>query len=402
MSMQPHATEHAPAHSFDAAPSGKGRGARIFVFASAAVMVGVGVYRFRQSSAKGKALAAERDVAKAALGKKASFGVTRPVPATWTPAVELTGTLKPWNEADLSFETPGRLVKLVARLGDTVKTGALLGMLDASRAGAQVGQADAQAQAATASLAMAQDNLTRTEKLFESKVVSDAVMEQARQQVALAKAQLAAANAGGKLARSGEGMSSLRAPFSGVVSRAPASPGAMMSPGMPVFRVEDVSHFRLSSSVSEAELDLVKVGAEVRVLYNDHDVPGRVTAVVPSLDAATRRAPVEIEVPGGAQTAAIPGNAFVRARALGGAPVAVLRVPAAARKAGSQDQVFVVDNGHAKLLRVVRVEDSDGSWLVRAGLSPNDELIVSPPPELQDGEAVVIKSGDALTIPAKK
>ncbi len=365
-------------------------------------MVGVGALRFQQSSSKGKVLAAEREAAKAQLGKKASFGVTRPTAAMWTPAVELTGTLKPWNEADLSFETPGRLVRLGARMGDTVKAGALLGMLDAARAGAQVGQAEAQVQAGAASLAMAQDNLTRTEKLFEAKAVSEAAMEQARQQVALAKAQLAAAAAGDKLARSGQGMSSLRAPFAGVVSRAPASPGAIMNPGMPVFRVEDVSHFRLSSSVSEAELDLVKVGAEVRVLYNDHDVAGRVTAVVPSLDAATRRAPVEIEVPGGAQTAAIPGNAFVRARALGGAPVSVLRVPAAARKAGSQDQVFVVENGHAKLVRVVRAEDSDGSWLVRAGLSPNAELIVSPPPELQDGEPVVIKSADAPVVESKK
>lgn len=376
------------------APS-KGKGARLFMYAVAALMALVTVYRFQQAGARKKLLDAQREAAKAELGKKASFGVVRPAAATWTPTVELTGTLKPWNEADLSFETPGRLVKLGARMGDNVKVGALLGMLDASRAGAQVGQAQAQVQASAASLAMAEDNLTRTEKLFAAKAVTEAAIEQARQQVALARAQLAASTAGDRLARSGEGMHSLRAPFSGVVSRAPSSPGAVMSPGVPVFRVEDVSHYRLTSSVSEADLDLVKVGAEVHVLYGEHDVKGRVIAVVPSLDAATRRAPVEIEVPGG-QGSVIPGNAFVRARAFGSAAINVLRVPAAARKAGSQDQVFVVENGKAKLVRVVRAEDTDGTWLVRSGLAPNAELLVSPPPELEDGEPVDVKpSGEA-------
>lgn len=392
MSSQPKLSE--PSMSYASKSSSEapaaGRGARLFVYAVGGLMAIVAAYRFQQAGVKKKALAVELQAAKAELGKKTTYSVTQPTAAMWTPSVELTGTLRPWNEADLSFETPGRLVQLGAKLGDSVKAGALLGMLDATRAGAQVGQAAAQVEAAAASLAMAQDNLSRTEKLYATKSVADATMEQAKQQVALAKAQLAAATAGDKMARSGAGMSSLRAPFAGVVSRAPSSPGAVMSPGMPVFRVEDISHFRLSSSVSEGELDLVKVGAEVRVLYNNHEVAGKVTAVVPSLDAATRRAPVEIEVPG--SQASIPGNAFVRARALGGAPMAVLRVPAAARKAGSQDQLFVVENGRAKLTRVVRAEDTDGSWLVRSGLSSNAQLLLSPPPELSDGEQVDLKA----------
>ena len=49
--------------------------------------------------------------------------------------------------------------------------------------------------------------------------------------------------------------------------------------------------------VGEDEADLVKLGMPVRVFYRERVVAGTVTAVVPSLDQATRRAPVEIEVP---------------------------------------------------------------------------------------------------------
>lgn len=68
---------------------------------------------------------------------------------------------------------------------------------------------------------------------------------------------------------------------------------------MPVIRVEELERFRLSVQVSEEDLSQVRRGSPVRVMLRDQtQVMGKGhDSVVPSLDPATRRAPVEIEVP---------------------------------------------------------------------------------------------------------
>ncbi|MBL0197041.1 MAG: hypothetical protein IPQ09_23000 [Myxococcales bacterium] len=74
----------------------------------------------------------------------------------------------------------------------------------------------------------------------------------------------------------------------------------------------------------------------VTVAYQGRKVVGKVIALVPSLDQATRRAPVEIEVPTDASTKLSPATGFVRAdrRQF----EVALRVPAAARRVGPQNE----------------------------------------------------------------
>ncbi len=106
-------------------------------------------------------------------------------------------------------------------------------MLDASRAAAQVGQAESQVASSEANLALANDTLKRTEALVLTKSIPEAQAEQARQQVAMAKAQLDGALASTRLAKSGAGLHSISAPFpASSRRRRPAS--ARSSP--PAFR----------------------------------------------------------------------------------------------------------------------------------------------------------------------
>lgn len=180
-------------------------------------------------------------------------------------------------------------------------------------------------------------------------------------------------------------MHTINAPFAGLVTRAPSTPGAVVNPGLPLFRMEDVSRFRLSATVGEEEVDLVKVGAEVRVFYRDRVVPGKVTAVIPSLDQATRRAPIEIEVPNDPK-APILGYGFVRANIDSGHEEKAVRIPALAKRVGSPDEVFRVDGTVVRLVKTLHVVDADGSWIVRKGLEGGDRVILSPPAEMKDGD----------------
>jgi multidrug efflux pump subunit AcrA (membrane-fusion protein) len=158
-----------------AAPAG--RGARIGLILGLALGVGfaglLGV-RVKQALAKKDAVATERVAAQERVQHKDPSKTAHPVATKWVPRVDLTGTLKPWRDADVGFETAGRLLRVSVATGDKVTAGQVLAVLDASRAAAQVGQAESQVAASEANLALAQDNLKRTEALAATKSIPEA------------------------------------------------------------------------------------------------------------------------------------------------------------------------------------------------------------------------------------
>ncbi len=384
--------EHARRDSDDVALSrGSGRGARIGLLIGllcALAFAGLLLVRVRQALQKRAVVAAERAEARDRQLQKEPIRTVRAVPTRWMPRVDVTGTLKPWADADVGFETSGRLVRVGVAVGDEVKAGQILAVLDASRAVAQVGQAESQVRAAEASLALAQDQARRTEALTASKAVPEAQAEQARQQVALARAQLDGALASSRVAKTGAGQSSITAPFAGVVTKAPTGIGSVVNPSVPLVRIEDISRFRLSATIGEEDVPLVSIGSEVKILYRDQVVAGKLLAVVPSLDPATRRAPIEIEVPNSKRD--LLAWSFVRARVQGHGEVDAVRLPALARRPGSQDEIVKLERGRAKIAKVSFAVDPDGSLVVQRGLAPDEDVILSPSVELHDGDPVEV------------
>jgi RND family efflux transporter MFP subunit len=359
----------------------------VTVLVAAVGLAGFVGIRMKQAVAKKGQVAADRVAAQAALTKKAPSRTVTPVGATWTPRVELTGTLKPWRDADVGFELGGRLVRVNVAVGDKVGEGAALAVLDTSRSLAEVSAAEAQARAAAASLALAQDHLKRTEALVLTRSIPDAQAEQARQQVALARAQLEGAEATARLARTGAGLHTISAPFRGIVTRAPTSAGSVAQPGAPLVHMEDTSRLRLSASLGEDEVPLVAVGAPVSVTYRDRTVTGKVVTLVPSLDQATRRAPLEVEVPNDT-TEPLLAWSFVRATIAGKGEMGVLRLPSTARRPGSQDEVFKVEGHKLRVLHLAHAVADDGAWLVTSGLQPGDAILDAPDSDMRDGDEV--------------
>ncbi len=367
-----------------------GSAARLVLVLGLVATIGLGGFigvRVKQAVGKRDSLQAERASAQASAQVKPPSKVAHPEPTRYRPHVDIQGTLRPWREADLGFPLGGRLVRVPVSAGDHVKERQLLAVLDGSGAEAQLGQAEAAAHAAEAQLALAEDNLKRSEALIATKSIPEAQAEHDRQQVALAKAQLEGARAASRFAATGAGDHSLVAPFDGVVTRAPTAAGAVMQPGVTLVRVEDLTRFRLSATLGEDEVVLVRPGAEVAVETRDRRVTGRVTTVVPSLDQATRRAPVEIEVPNDPKDPIL-AYGFVRASIDSGKEIDALRIPSSARRPGSQDDVVKVENGKAHVVSVLHSVDTDGTWLVRKGLAPTDVLLLDPDPETKDGDPI--------------
>jgi len=371
---------------------------RIVVIAIAGGLVAwIGV-RTSAALKQKQALAVERDAVAKAAGddgpQKAQ--VVRGVAERWTPRVPLDGTLQPARDADLGFKAGGRLQSIRVKLGDCVSAGATLGTLDASEAAVQVKASEAQLRAAEAQLALAKDAESRTGRLVGSGAASQQLGVQTTQQGSLAQAQRDAADAQLGLAQANLRNHVLSAPFAGCVTKVPAGVGTIVAPGAPMFHLQDTSTLKLAGTLGEGDAALVKIGAPVELTIDGKDVRGKLVAVLSSVDAATRRVPVEAEIanPGRALRA----GTFVRAEVVGTDAISVVRLPGTAIRPGSQDEVLVApgakEGGTATLetRRVVFTALRDGAVLVRAGLQPTDIVLATPVAETAAGQSIVVGS----------
>lgn len=348
--------------------------------------------RFKEAVAEKAALAEAVQVQAQKAGTSAKgVALIRGTPDTWQPAIPITGTLAPIRESNLSFKVGGRLAGVYVKTGDVVKLGQRLAALDPADATAQSASAAAQVKAAEVDLSIAQDNEKRSKALLEKGSISATEHLMDEQKVQMSTARLEQARAQSEMARVSLGNTQLSAPFGGLVTLAPSAPGAIISPGVPgapLFRIEDTSALKLNATMSAEDAPLAQVGA-VATLEGKGGVKGTITAILPSVDAQTRRVPIIAEIPND-PSAPILAGVFVRATITAGAPVHVLRIPASALRPGSQDELVVVRGGKAHLVHVAFSHGDDGSLLVRGGLAETDDVVAAPTGETKEGDAIAV------------
>lgn len=370
-----------------APPASRGRiwGMAIVGIAALAVLGGLIGVRVKEKL-KDRSAVQETQVAdQKEREERKQVAVVRPERATYAPVVQATGTLVPFEEADLGFKMGGRLWKVRVQVGDQVKAGELLAIVEANEASAQAAAAAAGVQAAEIGLEMAKDVKRRTDLLFEKGTISEVEKTTTDQRTKLAEAQLLQAKAQARLAGASVGNAVLKAPFAGLITRVPPGIGRIVGPGEPIFHVENTTVLKLNATLSEADARLVEVGAAIEV----EGVPGKVTAVLPSLDAMTRRVPLVAEISNTAKPPLL-ARAFVRATIKTGKEVPVLKLPGSAIKPGSQDEVVCVVEGKVVIKHVVFSIAADGSALVREGLSPEDVVVAQPSGEMTNGQTIAV------------
>jgi multidrug efflux pump subunit AcrA (membrane-fusion protein) len=188
----------------------------------------------------------------------------------------------------------------------------------------------------------------------------------------------------------------IRAPFDGYVSARPVAVGQYVALTNKIATVVKTQVLKLQLQVPEGQAAKVKLGMEVQATvaaYTDRRFTGKVTAVNPAVDPGSRSFIVEakfpnpdltlrpgmfatgqIFLPGGEQAVFVPKNAVV------------------SDAATNSSQVFVIDNGKARL-RVVQVLNAEGGQVrVLAGVNGGERVAVNKLADLYEGCPVEVKS----------
>jgi RND family efflux transporter MFP subunit len=313
--------------------------------------------------------------------------------ATVPDLLEAIGTVRPTQSSEVASQMMGNIVEVRAQEGDHVQRGQVLAVIDDSQPRAAVDRATAaelaaqqQLAGAESELALAESTLRRYQTLFEKKSVSPQEFEEvkARQQGALArrdmaKAGQAQAQAALSQARTSLDYTRIRAPFDGVVTAKKADSGALASPGMPIFTVEDAHRYRLEATVNENDLRYVRTGEKVAVAIDALDnagLKGKVVQIVPAADPSSRTFLVKIELPADPR---LRSGLFGRAEFSRGERRALLIPRSAVVERGQLQGIYVLDQNQVASLRYITLGKPSGAEVeVLAGLEDGERLLDKP------------------------
>ncbi|MGP1716416.1 MAG: efflux RND transporter periplasmic adaptor subunit [Methylophilus sp.] len=207
------------------------------------------------------------------------------------------------NQNKLAHVTPrieGKLSKVIANLGDRVKTGQILAEIDSI----QMGEARAQYRSSKTDLALAQANFDRISKLYEDKVVPQKQLIESQSALERAKSALYADSERlrmyGGLSEQNGSTYLLKAPFDGIVIEKNVVIGELASPANTIFTIADMSSVWIDADVPERDLQSLAVGKSASVTvtaYPDEVFKGKVSYLSSVVDKTTRTVKARIELP---------------------------------------------------------------------------------------------------------
>ncbi|HWP93652.1 MAG TPA: efflux RND transporter periplasmic adaptor subunit [Thermodesulfobacteriota bacterium] len=210
--------------------------------------------------------------------------------------------------AHVGSRVPGKIDEVIANLGDKVKEGDRLAVIDST----ELGTAQSEYLKAKANLLAEAKSYQRAKKLLEGKAISLGEYQKREAEYLNVRAEFKAAEdrlhllglSEEEVKRIGSehiirSKVAVRAPFSGTVVERHATLGEVIEPATNLFTVADLSTLWSIADVPEKDIPQVKTGlpVEVRVSpYPDDMFKGIVTYIGDQIDPSTRTVRVRTEV----------------------------------------------------------------------------------------------------------
>ena len=328
------------------------------IFLMGTVLAGVAAYAGFSLSGSG-AEPGPPTVTRTAADTMLSVTVTAPREKTAVERVPATGLLVPREEAAVMAEVANvRILGVAAEVGDRVRRGDRLAVLDAESLRLQVQQMEADH-------AKARDEYARVNSIRDSGAVSKSIVTEKKSALEAAKARL-------DEARLALRRTVVTAPEDGTVFERRATAGTVTAAGEPLFRIAKGGEVEADLRVPEGDAGRVPPQGRVALSLPGLDTPvaGTVRLVTPRIDASDRSASVRVSIAGDRPLMI---GAFVHG-AVDLATVTAFAVPSTAVQRDAEGAfVWAVEDGGRVVRRpVLPLLRQDGLTLVdgvTAGLS---------------------------------
>lgn len=353
---------------------------------------------------------------------KAAVAVALPRTESLTRKVTLSGEFRPHQVADLHAKVAGFLRQITVDVGSPVRAGQTIATLEVPEMEAELAHSaserqrnEAELPRARAEIAKAQANLQvltvahnrlMTAAKAEPGIVAQQEIDEALARRQAAEAQLAQAGllvdeqriVSAKAEQRTKPMAayqSIVAPFSGVVTKRFADPGAMIQAGtagqaVPVVRLADLSRLRLVVTAPESLVPLIRQGQQVQIYISsiNQTLPGSVARLSRDVLAASRTMEVEIDVANPAQTLTPGMYAEVRLNLEQREQGLTVPVTAILNNGGNRSVYIVNPNGVIEDRAIRTGIETAASIEVLSGLTAQDRIVISNRALLRPGQSV--------------
>jgi RND family efflux transporter MFP subunit len=350
--------------------------------------------------------------------KKEANGAARPAAvaavtrADLLDSIEVSAEFRPYQEVNVYARAAGYVRQMKVDIGDQVKAGALLAVLeipeledDVRRAVATVERSKQEVERARASYDDAHSTYARLAEVIRQQpnLVAEQEVDQARARDNAAKASLDAAQSAVREAEANRekystmaAYSHITAPFPGVVTKRYADTGSLVGAGtnsssQALVRLSQLDPLRLVLPVPESAVPKIHAGAPVDVMVQATGQTLRVAVSRVSGEVATdtRTMHIEVDVPN--PTLALAPGMYTSAVLVLDSRKQVLSIPIEAvpdRKGGTAN-VHVLDENHRVRKREVTLGLETASRIeVTAGLRENDLVLLGGRGQYQPGDSV--------------
>ena len=339
----------------------------------------------------------------------------------------VAGEFQPYQEVDLHAKVSGYVRRINVDIGDRVKKGEVIAVLEVPELNAQVAASKAQIQHSQSEIARAQSEVAyaqadyvaihaaytrlaeaakRRPGLIAEQELDDARAkdQDAEAKINVAKSaleatedQLAVSKADNQRVQSLEDYSIVTSPFTGVVTMRYADVGSLIQAGTasatqsePVVRVAQSDLLRLRMPVPEEDVPYIRIGGEmqIRVKATGKTFTGQVIRFTRELNSSTRTMLAEVDVPN--PDLSLTSGMYAETTIILQHKSNVLTIPAGAVvRQGGSSYVLVVDSQN-KVVKVPVVVGIQGASRVEIskGLSENQSVIVSGQSNYEVGQIV--------------
>lgn len=374
----------------------------------------------------------EADRAEAAerSGKAVNVAVTKVARADLSQGLRVAAEFRPFQEIDVHAKVAGYVKQIYVDVGDRVKKGQTLAVLEVpelldelNQVAASVRQSEQQVDQARHELKRAQvdytvANLTytRLEGVMKTRPgliaqqdlddaqgkdqAAEAGVEAAKASLAAAQEHLHAATANRERVQALFDYTRITAPFDGVVTWRYADTGAMVAAGasserqaLPVVKLSQNGLLRLDIPVPETNVPVVRLGKKVSVEVQalNKTFEGTVARFADKVDDATRTMITEVDVPN-PNLEIVPGMyAYVSFPVMEKRSALAVPIQAVSREGNKAVAYRVNRDNRIEVLPVTLGIETRSRIEILSGLSEGDRVVVGNTSQLRQDQVVAPK-----------
>lgn len=331
--------------------------------------------------------------ARAATNPALAVNLVSPRVGDWPRLITASGGLFAWQEGVIAAGTGGlRVTQVAVDVGDEVRLGQVLAILDQETVKADLEQQEARVDQVRAALAEARANGDRARNVKDKGAMSDQQITQYLIAEETAKANLAAATAALEIERIRMDQTQVLAVDDGVISSRGATLGTVVQVGTELFRLIRQGRVEWRAEVTAEQLAQIKPGMEAEIrLPGGERVTGRVRMPSPTLDPITRYGLVYVDLP--AKSPARPGMFAQGQIRLGVGQAMTLPESALVLRDGSSFVFEVQEEGRVAERKVETGRRGEGRVEILSGLDATARVVAAGGAFLNDGDQVRVESG---------